>query len=326
MNKFLDFFKNHKYAIIWTIFYVLFMWCILKWLFNFDMFVLRNWVILAHAKLRGFPGFVFGILILAAIPMYIATTIIIIRTKKPLISLKVPSFMQPVPDDDTNKEEIQNSNIEEKEDAVIDIKPEKELPTELRPAFIRARAHIGPTPKSNFDISNISAQKPIIAQMPETDKDEAPSNDLPIPDDFNENIFVSDVPTFTPVFSDINFDEDLKIEEWTEKQPSEDLLPVTEYLNSKKITFWIEDGLILTNQDVIAAHNDPDFWIADNETWFASGKQKASPADKVLKVGTEHGLRPILYLGQTNILDIESRISDWSEKGIHVITNLDELK
>ena len=327
MNKVLDFFKAHKYAIIWTMCYILIMWCILKWLFNFDMFVMRNWVILAHAKLRGFPGFVFGILILAAIPMYVATTSIIIRTKKPLITPKIPKFMQPVLDENVTPKEDDEKEIEETEESIIKEEPQKILPTELRHAFIRARAHIGPAPKSNFDIGNMSNKAAPQPQTPsEQGQNDLASEDFPIPDDFSESMFDSDTPSFVPVFSDINFDDDTTEEEKQPRQEIDDLLPIKEYLKSQNKEFSIEDGIIVTTQDVIAAHNDPDFWVADNEAWFASGKLEPSPVEKVLTIGTERGLRPILYLGQTNILDLESRISEWSEKGVMVITNLDELK
>ena len=99
MKRILDFCQRHKYAIIWTACYAVVMWSILFWLFNFNMFSATQWRILAHAELRGFPGFVFGILILAAVPMYIATTSIVIRTKKPLFKIPLPKFMTPVPID-----------------------------------------------------------------------------------------------------------------------------------------------------------------------------------------------------------------------------------
>ena len=93
-DKILNFFKNYKYVTIWTLCYIFVMWFILLFMFNFNMFVWQNWIKLFHAHLKGFPGFVFGILILAAIPMYIATTSIIIRTKKPLFVPKTPKWLQ----------------------------------------------------------------------------------------------------------------------------------------------------------------------------------------------------------------------------------------
>ena len=99
MKKILELLQKNKYALIWTVCYIFIVWAILKWMFNFSIFSATQWHILFHAQLRGFPGFVFGILILAAIPMYIATTNIILRTKKPLFKIPLPEFLRPVPDE-----------------------------------------------------------------------------------------------------------------------------------------------------------------------------------------------------------------------------------
>ena len=101
---------------------------------------------------------------------------------------------------------------------------------------------------------------------------------------------------------------------------------MTEYLFANGTEFTVENGLIFTDRDVIAVHNDPDFWIADNENWFAAGKQKPSPADAVLAAGAARGVRPVLYLAQTNILDLDARRAQWASDGITVITTPDELK
>ena len=322
MNKVLDFIKKNKYAFIWTICYVLVMWAVLKYMFNFDMFSGAQWNILFHAQLRGFPGFVFGILILAAIPLYIATTMVIYRTKKPLFTIKLPSFLQPV--------KIQTDKAPDTTPPPPTPTPEKSVPqkvypTEMRAAFARARAHTGPTPKSNFDITNITAPKPSAQQTPELSQ----PGELPLPSDFDISTQSdeSDIPSFTPVFSDIDFDTppDQPPTSPTD-EPENDLTPVTEYLSKNGTEFTVTDNIIFTSRDAIAAHNDPDFWVADNETWFAAGKQKPSPADAVLAAGTERGLRPVLYLGQKNIMDLDIRCTQWKNSGITVITDLDELK
>ena len=345
MKKVLEFLQKNKYALIWTICYGVIIWAVLKWLFNFDIFSGAQWHILMHAQLRGFPGFVFGILILAAIPMYIATTSIILRTKKPLFTIPLPQFMQPVPDDTikpTQDTEPQNADTA----PIVDTTPTpapKEIPTELRAAFIRARAHSGHAPKSNFDISNITSSPPATpAPQPELQ----PATELPLPTDFDvaeDNPFDMGTPTFAPVFSDVNFDNDTgttdadtdtqaPIENKPTPAPTQlpgdvtdDLRPVAEYLSAKGIEHTIESGIIFTLQDAIAAHNDPDFWIADDTNWFASGKQKPSPADAVLAAGAARGVRPVLYLGQTNILDLDARRAQWTRDGITVITDLNDL-
>lgn len=345
MKKVLEFLQKNKYALIWTICYGVIIWAVLKWLFNFDIFSGAQWHILMHAQLRGFPGFVFGILILAAIPMYIATTSIILRTKKPLFTIPLPQFMQPVPDDTikpTQDTEPQNADTAPIVDTTQTPAP-KEIPTELRAAFIRARAHSGHAPKSNFDISNItSSHTATPAPQPELQ----PATELPLPTDFDvteDNPFDMGTPTFAPVFSDVNFDNDTgttdadtdaqaPIENKPAPAPTQlpgdvtdDLRPVAEYLSAKGIEHTIESGIIFTLQDAIAAHNSSDFWIADEKTWFASGKQKQSPVDAVISKASETGLHPILYLGATNILDLETNKKLWEDAGIKIITELSEL-
>lgn len=326
MNKIQEFFKTHKYAIIWTVCYIIFMWFILKWMFNFNIFSMENWFRLLHAQLRGFPGFVFGILILSALPMYIATTLIIVRTKKPLFSIKMPKFMEPVKEE--TDEDHNAAQIPEKiEEPPVNAAPTKTYPTELKEAFIRARTHIGPSPKSNFDLSNIAPQPQFLERT--TEDTEENTSSLPLPNDFNleditDNDFESGIPSFTPVFSDINFDESDKNETVSQDIPTE-LISVTEHLINKGITFSVKDDMIYTKDSVIAVHNDSEFWVADEETWFAAGKHKPSPIKELLSKSLDKDIKPILYLAQTNILDLDTKISQWSESGIKVIQTLDEL-
>ena len=100
-----DFYKAHKYVILWTVGYFVATWTVMKFMFNFNILSAHRWWQLAHAELHGFPGFVFGILVLAAVPMYIATTMVIARTKAPLFTIKIPEFIKrafyqtPMPDE-----------------------------------------------------------------------------------------------------------------------------------------------------------------------------------------------------------------------------------
>ena len=338
MKKILDILTGNKYAIIWTVCYIAVMWAILQFMFNFNIFDIQNWNILMHSRLRGFPGFVFGILVLSAIPMYIATTIIILRTKKPLFTIPVPKFMEPVPEENAPSTQNAEENQSEvkKEAEAEESEPQKIIPTELRAAFVRARSHIGPAPKSNFDISNITKEMhPALQteQHPELQQ----AGELPLPNDFDITTTDTDdqfqeVPSFTPVFSDIDFDSEDTVQipteeiESTATNISNDLAPVIDYLISNGKEFSVEGNVITTQQDVIAAHNETDFWIADEKTWFASGKQKPSPVDALINKSKETGLHPILYLGATNILDLETNKKDWEDSGIEVITELNDLK
>ena len=327
MKRILDFCQQNKYAIIWTACYAVIMWSILFWLFNFNMFSATQWRILAHAELRGFPGFVFGILILAAVPMYIATTSIVVRTKKPLFKIPLPKFMTPVPIDAPTTAPAPASSATDAPPPAPDTTPStpaKTIPAEVRAAFTRAREHGAIFQKSAFDPSNADA--PTARRAPDAIPELQPAGELPLPPDFDTPEF-GGAPTFAPVFSDINFDDDVP----TAPAPQsatilDEISPMTEYLFANGTEFTVENGLIFTDRDVIAVHNDPDFWIADNENWFAAGKQKPSPADAVLAAGAARGVRPVLYLAQTNILDLDARRAQWASNGITVITTPDELK
>ena len=198
MNKFLEFLQKKRYVIIWTVCYVVAMWAILQFMFNFNMFSAAQWNVLMHAQLRGFAGFVFGLLILAAVPLYVATTAIIIRTGKPLIPVKIPKFMTPVPIQEDNKKEDVPQTTPQVEET-----DKKIVPTELKAAFERARVHVGAAPKSVFDIGNVITNRP---QANETQSvpELQPSDALPLPNDFD--VSVDEVPSFTPVFSDMDFE------------------------------------------------------------------------------------------------------------------------
>lgn len=302
------------------------------------MFDIQNWIILTHAHLRGFPGFVFGILILAAIPMYIATTTIIVRTKKPLFTIPLPKFMEPVPIE-APKEQTEKESTGEAPKEDTPVAEEKILPAELRAMYVRARAHIGPNPKSNFDISNLATQ--IVSSTPELKSDLQPSGELPLPNDFDIEPDASDEDfmNFTPTFSDINFDEepesvatDAPTDSSASQAPtkttnvtSEELAPVTNYLTEHGKEYFIENDVIIMNGRAISVHTDNDFWVADEEIWFASGKQKTSPIMSVLEAAKKHDAEPVLYLGSVNILDLDSNRDKWSSQGIKVITELSDL-
>ena len=161
-----DFYKTHKYVILWTVGYFVATWAIMKFMFDFNILSSHRWWQLAHAELHGFPGFVFGILILAAVPMYIATTLVVARTKAPLFTIKIPEFIKrafqqtpiadapavadrapapaPTPVDDTPVAAAGTAPIP---DAV---------PNEIRIAYARARESVGRMPTSAFDLGNVT--------------------------------------------------------------------------------------------------------------------------------------------------------------------------
>ena len=288
-----------------------------------------------HAELRGFPGFVFGLLMLAALPLYAATTAIIIRTKKPLFTIPLPKFLQPVAEEKKEPEAEPEKKEEQEEEK--DTFPQG-LPAELRAPFLRARSTINRSfIKSNFDISNVTelqhkSEEPVKETIPATQA----AGELPLPTDFNfesENLSEEDfsegnfsVPNFTPVFQDIDFDEGAPEKESAVKTDKETQDKLINILIKQGQEVSIDDDLIITQNIVIAIHNDNDFWIADNENWFAAGKRKVSPIKKLLERTSTNKQVPILYLAETNIMDLESRCTEWESQGIKIIKNISDLE
>ena len=327
MKKLLDFLKTNLHSIIWTICYFFIVWLVMLWMFNFDIFSVAQWHILAHAKLRGFPGFVFGLMLLAALPLYIATSVLIYRNKKPLFTIPLAKFFGPVPAESEQKSqesELSKEASEETQETAPETKPfPAEMPAELHAAFIKARSNLEFKPiKSNFDISNVISTGG--AQPPQNENEqESEANVFPLPSDFDfddsqkETSYESAFPNFTPVFQDINFDDEPE-----EETPQEKLLNL---LISEGKSAKIEDNLVLTDKSVIAVHDDSDFWIADEDAWFASGKQKKSPILNVLEKSKQLNLQPVLYLAQTNIMDLESRKQDWEKQGIKIVFDIKDL-
>jgi hypothetical protein len=285
MKKLLEILKAHKHAIYWTIGYGIIMYLILNLLFGFDMLSARHWSILLRAHLRGFSGFVFGILILAAIPMYIATTTLIIRTKKPIFTL----FPKKIEEKKEEKPENPKPEIEE-------IALPAGLPTELRGAFIRAKSNMSALPTNPSQTPPSPAPSAQQTPIPEHQTDSA----LPLPDDFD---FGGAAPETinAPMFREISFDE-----------------PVPPVSNTMSQT---SDDITIKDSRAIATHDDPDFWIADEPNWFATGKQKKSPIKKLIAAATEHNAQPELHLITENIMDLNDKITEWKSQGIKIIRN-----
>lgn len=329
MKKITETFKAHKYAIIWTVCYTAVIWAILNFLFNFDMFSLAYWRHLMRAELRGFPGFVFGILILAALPLYVATTTLIVRTKKPLITVPVPSpikkvwtKMQPTLIEKPTPEQTQEEKkSEEKNDTCVPPLPE-ELPSELRTAYIRTRMNITPEQRSAF---NQPIQQTQNTPTPTVEIPESEISEIPLPTDFDidptdNNDF--EMPDFTqmsaPTFSEITFDD-------TPTENPKQKNPISEHLNTIGKQFEIIDDIIITDKQAIATHTDDDFWVCDEDFWFATGKQIDSPVKQAITIASERGLTPILYLGADNIMEIDTMCKKWESMGIKIIKSPDEI-
>ncbi len=304
-------------------------WAVLYFMFKFNIFNGTQWHKLAHAQLHGFAGFVFGILILSALPLYIATTTLIIRTKKPLVTIPVPKVplpkwptkptpATPTPCDSPDKD------ITAEEKTTPDQEPQPELPAELPPelhgAFIRARSRINiiqiNTPQDTSDESIIAPE----------------ANDiLPLPSDFdielNDIPGMDDIPSFNvPVFTDINFDQNDTDIPTTTTHDNSDNTDLIKFLTENNIEHSIHDDIITTPTHAIITHSDENFWVIDNENWFANGKTRPALQKTITEFANEHNLTPVIYLATQNIMDIDTYIEQWQSDGIIVITSPNKLQ
>ena len=345
MTKIKDFFSTHKYAIIWTVCYIIAMWSILYFLFNFNMLSTAQWHHLARAELHGFAGFVFGLLLLSALPLYIATTTLIIRNKKPLIEIPTPkiqiSKLWSTPQVAPSPTPIEPATPAPDTDAPT---PQNELseeiPAEIRNAFIRARNNIGQIQTSAFNMLAPTAQ-PVPVAEPVTD---ITTKEIPLPNDF-ELGFDEITPSFSdiPTFSEIDFGDapdtitTTTPESPTEPAPQQETAPetpgptsddyqiLTTHLDQTSRAYTITDDIVITDEFAIATHSDPDFWVADTENWFAAGKTRPSPIQSVKKIATLHKRTPAIYLASKNILDLDNLVDTWTNDGIAVFTDLTQI-
>ncbi len=344
MKSIRDFIKSHFYAITWTACYVCIMWAILTWLFNFNMFSIAAWTKLASSHLHGFGGFVFGILILAAIPMYIATTTVIMRNKKFLFSISMPNIIKrafvpppPTPAPAPVPPAQPEPPAPETKPAVEPPLP-PEMPTELRQAFIRIRR--GDSIRhaiSAFDVSAVTKPEPAPADDMRTIEENA--SDFPLPTDFDTDgasdfaTPLSAMPEFTEISFDTTDDKPVPEQPATGKDSETPPPPQQTSTNNDLIGTLVAMGrnantdgeFIISDDVIIAAHVDTDFWIADDETWFATGRTCPSPVAAVRARAAELNLSPVLYLGATHIMDLEERIAAWESDGVRVITDLGAL-
>ena len=315
MKKTLEFLKNNILIIKWTIWYILAIWLILKYIFGFEMFSYNYWWKFSHATIHGFNGFVFCALIYAAIPLYIVTTIITYRNKEYVIKIPVLDKLfgfiskifkkpepQPEPESEPEPEPEQNKKHEYPDD----------LPPELRVPFMRAKQHLSLNGAvSVYNKTAAESEKKNISQAPEQNK-------IPIPTDFDISDTLNDLNDSVPTFTDIDFDAPIA----TEKEPENN---TTKYLKNKNIEYETYRDYVATAKYLIYEHNDEDFWVMDDDTWFASGQQKDSPTKELIEIAKQNELQPVIYLESQNIMNIEETIQHFESMGIHVIKDLDEL-
>ena len=317
---------TNKHAIIWTVCYVFIVWAVLYFLFNFSIFNASQWHRLMNARLHGFAGFVFGILILSALPLYVATTTLIVRKNKPLITIPIPKITVPgflkTAQPEKPKEEVKEEVVQDEKPSQPELPPE--LPRELHKVFLRARENAG-------FYQNMGA----IKEKTDEELELVPIMDtLPLPSDFDVSFDdapgFQDSPSFSvPTFTDVSFDSP-SVPDFEEdiKEFNDDIMEsnLVKHLVAKGISFEIKDDIVITPTHAIAVHEDDEFWATDETNWFASGKVRPSPIMAVKKCAQELGVLSAIYLGTDNILDIEDLVEQWQSDGIVVFQNLDEIQ
>ena len=310
-------------AAVWTIMYWGAVFVVFRWLFNFNIFSGAHWHHIMHAQLSGFAGLTFGIVSIALIPIYISTVTIILRTGKPLITIPLPRIFAPKPAPAPEPAPVApDPNV-----IVIAADPvnlPEGMPAEMRASYLRARRY-----GAQFPMPKPKPATP----APTNDADTTPAQmpgELPIPSNFD---FEDDVaaPSFdTPVFNDISFDTPSDNAN-TAAPPTDDtadnsIAVIADYLTTAGRRFTVTDDVIICDDMAIAAHTDADFWVADDDNWFATGKTRPSPIAALHRAAGDGGRRAILYLGATNILDLDTLRAKWTDDGITVITDLNDIE
>ena len=333
-NSFMNFWR----AVAWTVVYVFIMWAILRGLFGFNMFSIAHLTKLWNLQLHGFAGLVFGILVLAAIPLYVATTVLTVRNQEMPVKIPLPKCLtegRPVPEP-------------QKVVPVVEMRETLPplpvgVPQELRESFMRAKKNYGARQMSVFNRPNApldsSAPGATLTPMsePVTESAAVPQIEdtsayggMPIPTDFDIDAPMdSEQSNDVPVFADINFGDDKD----DVKSTSNTSAPVSESgvakyrdsLRDARIEATTNGDLIVANGFVIAVHDDEDFWVTDEVDWFAAGKQKPSPIAALKKAQSEQSLKPVLYLVTDSIMDLDKVVAEWTTDGITVVKDKDEL-
>lgn len=314
MKKVLDFLKTNFVIAKWTFWYFLVVWLILWYIFRFDMFSRAYWWKFFHAHLRGFIGFVFGALVYSIIPIYIATVSVIYRTKEPIIKIplidKISEYIK-----SKFAKTKQEAVAETEETSIPETKPDFEypadMPREMHALFKRTKERMALSGKTGPATIYQPKQK-------DTTIEESENKSFPIPTDFDIGDSLNDeTDDNIPTFKEINFDEPAK--------PAEPDNTMIKYLHDKNIEFDLYNDFIITNKYLIYVHNDQDFWILDNDNWFAAGKQINSPIPIMLEMIKDTQLKPVIYFESTNVMDFDGTVETLQNQGITVITKPTEL-
>ncbi|MBO7645273.1 MAG: hypothetical protein J6S57_03150 [Alphaproteobacteria bacterium] len=325
MKKVLEFLKTNFIVLNWTVQYFVCLGLILWLLFNFNVLSYRHWWIFHHATLHGFSGLVFGLLMYSAIPIYIATLLIIYKKKEPIFTMPIPqkikSVMTGLKNIFVNSKTVASTTdtkpVESEQNTESDFEYPTDMPREMYVPYARAKQH------AQFSMS----PKRTIPEETQDTKEQS-NESIPIPSDFDISDSLPDTqpasPEFSnsefPVFKDIDFDTPVA-------EPAPKLSNnTTKYFEQHNTEYETYHDFVATEKYVIYEHNDDDFWVMDDDNWFAAKKQRESPISELLSLAHQNDLTPVLYLASQNIMDIDNTIKKFESKGVRVIKSLEELE
>ena len=291
-----------KNPLLWTGWYFVASYLIFLLIFNFNILHASNWARLPYISLRGFSGLAFGVALFAWIPVWVAGLLAIRRTGKPLFGS---------PKSSANKEKAEEFKTFQEPEPKIEFP--KNLPEEMRVPY--SRMIRGQLSRGAMDCKVVqNTGKPAAALSAEctptnvdglsADPMTGMNGEMALPESFDFDSSPGGADANAPVFREISFGD-----------PSPD-------------SAYASDIKIETRGDkkfAIATHDDPDFWIADSDNWFATGKQKPSPVAAVIAAAKENDASPVLHLAAENIMDLDSQKEKWQSEGVMVIKDLSEI-
>ncbi|MCL1892343.1 MAG: hypothetical protein FWF97_03615 [Alphaproteobacteria bacterium] len=289
-----------KNFLLWTGWYFVASYLIFLGFFGFNLLSPAAWQKIPNIALHGFGGLTFGMALIAWIPIWLAGSMAIAKTGKPILSFA--------------KKEEPKKEVEE-ESAPQEKQPEinfpDAMPEEMRVPY--ARMMRGQLARGAMDCKVIQKNDKAAALSAEC-KETAPASakamagkpeeEMMLPDSFDmETPDSGNVPQFR----EITFGDPL---------PAPDI-PAS----AQEIKIETRKG----KKFAIATHDDPDFWIADSENWFATGKQKPSPVETAIAAAAENDATPVLLLASENIMDLDAQRKKWVAAGVVVVKDLEEL-
>jgi len=332
MTKLSKFLQSNNILVKWTIGYVLFWGIILRFIFDFNIFSKTHWVRFFTETMHGFWGLVFVTAIYGSVLIYIASAMLIYRKNKPILEITVPEKVKTITSNiskifsysktETTTEKTTTNTTQQSSDEEYP----NGLPAELYVPYMRAKNHITKT-EAVSDFNKQPDEKPV--PTPESQQKQPQTESFPIPTDFDiseslpENTPIQNDNSI-PIFKDLDFDTPI---EQTKPDTTQNNTKntVIKYCEQNGLEYEILDDFVMMKKYLIYTHDDEGFWIMDDDNWFASGKQKKSPVNKLIDLSEQYTVSPVIYFETKNILDIEHVISGFERKGIRVIMDLSEL-